>query len=217
MSQIDYDAGIPDKAETIGYTQKSLKIDEAIKMLFGAEKGALIRLINGALGESYDLEKTKFTELNTEFVNTNFLSQDKEDTAESFDLEKIIADMMFSLDGVVYHIEFQTKADNTIVIRIVGYGTSHALSNLKNSTDGDEVIFELPIPVLIQIDKDDSLQDKIPARIKLSGREDSLRFDITVIRLWTFDIETILERGYYLLLPFLLIILVVEKICINIA
>ena len=32
---------------------------------------------------------------------------------EPFDLERIVADMIFSLNGVAYHIEFENKADRT--------------------------------------------------------------------------------------------------------
>ena len=122
-----------------------LRIDEAIKYLFSSEKQALIRLVNGTLGENYDIDTTELVELNTEFINRN--SAPGEPEAESFDLERIIADMMFSLNGVVHHIEFQTKADQTIAIRIIGYGAGHALSRLKNHEAGDEIVFELPVPV----------------------------------------------------------------------
>ena len=54
----------------------------------------------------------------------------EESDTELSDLEKIFADIIFSLNGVKYHIEFQTKADKTIIIRIMGYGIEHALSEL---------------------------------------------------------------------------------------
>ena len=193
-------------AEEIESKPLRLRTDEAIKMLFSAEKQALIRFINSALGESYDLDTTEYVELKTEFILQKSASHDMEPETEEehFDPERIFADMIFTLNGVTYHIEFQTKSDKTIVIRILGYGAAHSLSELKNKSGQEEVVFELPVPVLIQIDKDDSLTDKIPAQIKLSGRDEKIAFEITVVRLWTYDVDDLIAREFYLLLPFLL-------------
>ena len=79
------------------------------------------------------------------------------------------------------------------------------MSALRNSGVQDEVVFELPVPVLIQIDRDSNVADRIPAKIKLSGRDDSLPFDITVIKLWTYDVKALIDNGFHLLLPFLLV------------
>ena len=40
---------------------------------------------------------------------------------------------------------------------------------------------------------------------KLSGRYDAPSFDITVIKLWTYDVKELLARGFHLLLPFLIV------------
>ena len=59
--------------------------------------------------------------------------------------------------------------------------------------------------MLIRIDKDATLADRVPAKVKMSGRDVSLTFDITVIKLWTYDVSALLDCGFYLLLPFLLV------------
>ena len=202
MDNADYDEQKPDIKASEGSKPVNIKIDKVIKYLFSSEKQALIRLVNGALGESYDPDTTELIELNTEFIHHRTASDVPE--TDPFDLDRIIADMMFSLNGVTYHIEFQTKADQTIAIRIIGYGTEYALSKLRNKDVRGGVVFELPVPVLIQIDKDEGLADKIPALIKLSGRTETLKFDITVIKLWTYDVDKLVTRGFYLLLPFIL-------------
>ena len=173
MRQIDTENAGTVTDEKEGRKQPSIKIDEAIKHLFRSEKQALIRLVNGALGESYDPDATELVELNAEFVHRRLSADGPNPEAEHFDLERLIADMIFSLDGVAYHIEFQTTADRTIIIRVVGYGVEHALSGMRNRDVRDEVVFELPVPVLIQIDKDERLADRIPAVIRLSGREEA--------------------------------------------
>jgi len=179
-----------------------LKTDEAIKLLFSSEKQALIRFINSALGESFDPETTELVESKTEFIHRKAATDEL--NMEPAGLERITADMIFTLNGAVYHIEFQTKADQAIAIRIIGYGVEHALSVMRNSDDADVLVFEFPVPVLIQIDKNERLADKIPAQIKISGRDDTLDFDITVIKLWTYDVKSLVNREFYLLLPFLL-------------
>ena len=77
------------------------------------------------------------------------------------------------------------------------------MSTMRNKGARDVVEFELPVPVLIQLDKDESLADKMPAKIRLSGSEDAINFDITVIRLLNYDVEELVDRRFYLLLPFL--------------
>ena len=91
------------------------------------------------------------------------------------------------------------------MVRIIGYGVEHALRKMRRMNTGDVVVFELPVPVLIQIDKNSKLGDKIPAQIKLSGRDEVLSFDITVVKMWEFDVDDLVARGLYLLLPFVLV------------
>ena len=205
MNETANTAAMPDSAEESEGKRLRLSIDKAIKYLFSAEKQALIKLVNSALGESHDPEMAVLSMLNTEFVSDNFDIEESEHETESFDLDMIIADMIFTLDGVAYHIEFQTTADKTIVIRIMGYGVGHALNSLKAGGSHEEAVLELPVPVLIQIDKDDSIPDKIPASIRLSGREDSYSFEINVIKLWNHDAKSLVSHGFHLLLPFLLV------------
>ena len=198
------DNGGPEPVAAGGESGKpaNVKIDEIIKYLFSSEKQALIKLVNSALGESHDPDTSELVELKTEFIRRKAGAGGPR--AEPFDLDKAAADMMFMLNGTAYHIEIQTKADRTIAIRIVGYGAGHALSKLGGNGAGGGVVFEFPVPVLIQIDKDANLPDRIPALIKLSGQDGGLAIGITVIKLWEHGVEALVERGFYLLLPFVL-------------
>ena len=186
-----------------GGGKPAVEIDKAIKYLFTSEKQALVRLINGALGKCHDPDTAELVELKTEFISLAGPSGGPGAKAKPSALDRITADMIFTLDGVAYHIEIQAKADLSIAIRIMGYGAAHALGVLRNRGALHGAVFELPVPVLIQIDKDAKLPDRIPAAVKLSGRDEALTFDITVIKLWTHDVKSLLSCGFYLLLPFL--------------
>ena len=193
------------KSKKAPVTTWSMKIDEAIKLLFSSEKQALVMFINGALGKSHDPEAARLVELRTEFIRRKAAAGGRGRGPGPFDLERITADMMFALDGIAYHIEFQTTADRTIAIRIVGYGFEHALGNLRSGGLPDGGVIEVPAPVLIQIDEDKGIPDVIPMKLKVSGRGEALPLDITVVKLWEHDVEALKRKGFYLLLPFILV------------
>ena len=51
---------------------KNLKIDESMKVVFGADKASLIRFINSAFGKDYDPDKAAFRTHPTEYVNSDY-------------------------------------------------------------------------------------------------------------------------------------------------
>ena len=201
---IESDTEQPTGTETAneaGGTERP-QYDETIKYLFSSEKQALIKLINKTFGTAYDPDTTMLIELKTEFINP--ISNSEESTGGEFRFKKIIADIMISLDGDIYHIEIETDGDQSIAIRIIGYGFGYAMSAIRNKDFDEDIIVELPNPILIQIDRSDKLPDIIPIQLKVSGSNDSLSYNITVLKLWNYTIDRLLNDELYLLLPFAL-------------
>ena len=80
----------------------------------------LIKLLNGVFDENFNEDEVSLTVANNEFI---------EDT-----LEVIRGDMFFEISSndnkkACYHLEFQTKNDNTMVVRMFEYGFKKGKEN----------------------------------------------------------------------------------------
>jgi hypothetical protein len=166
------------------------KFNETIKRIFNIDKPSLVRFINSIFGKLYD----PLTAI-VVFLSTEHIKRDK---------SKTYSDMMFSIDGVVYHIEFQTLYDKTMVLRFFEYGAAKALDLADAGALQERVVFEFPSPLLIQLEKGGKTSNSIPAAMKISGRSDVYEFDIPVIKVWEYELKAMVEREWYLLLPFIL-------------
>ena len=76
----------------------TIPADETIKLVFAADKEALIQFINAVFGKTYNTATERFTVTNADFVDS-----------QTFD--RIHGDLMFSIEGDYYHLEFQTLSD----------------------------------------------------------------------------------------------------------
>lgn len=93
--------------------KEKVKLDEVLKFLFSTSNKVLVKLLNGIFEENFNVDEVELTVSNNEFVED--------------DLGILRGDMFFDIlnknsDKVSYHIEFQTKNDNTMVIRMFEYG-----------------------------------------------------------------------------------------------
>jgi hypothetical protein len=168
----------------------ALQVDESMKLLFTADKEALILFVNNAFNRQHDINKAKLEFLASEFVSEG--------------LEKIQADLMFMIDEYRYHLEFQTKFDKTIIIRMLEYGLSKVKETKVSGIVSDEIILEFPMPLVVQVERNDNSQDEINAYIKISGCPESLNFKVPVINMWKYGLEDIIARKWYLLIPYCL-------------
>ncbi|MDO5011615.1 MAG: hypothetical protein Q4E31_12380, partial [Intestinibacter bartlettii] len=98
--------------------QEKVKLDEILKFLFNSSEKVLVKLLNSMFDENFNEDEVSITITNSEFV---------EDT-----LEILRGDMFFKIfdksnkdfekHKMNYHLEFQTKNDNTMIIRMFEYG-----------------------------------------------------------------------------------------------
>ena len=168
----------------------ALKIDESMKLLFTADKKALILFVNNAFQRQHDISEAKL-----EFLASEFISES---------LEKIYADLIFSIDEYRYHLEFQTKYDKIMIIRMIEYGLSKVREVKASESMSDDIILEFPMPLVIQVERNNNSQDEINAYIKISGQPESLHFKVPVINMWKYELKDIIERQWYLLIPYCL-------------
>ena len=187
-----YQEGRVDKNADISLSDTSidaLKVDESMKLLFTVDNEALILFVNNAFQRQHD-NKSEI-----EFLASEFISES---------LEKIHADLIFMIEGYRYHLEFQTKYDKTMIIRMIEYGLSK-VREIKASEDiSDDIMLEFPMPLVVQVERNDNSQDEINAFIKISGYSESLNFKVPVINMWKYELKDIIDRQWYLLIPYCL-------------
>jgi hypothetical protein len=169
---------------------KALDLDASMKRTFSLDARSLVIFINSAFGKSYDVDKAEVIFLTTEYINS--------------DLVKTLGDLVFSIDGDRYHIEFQTKSDGSILIRIFEYSVRDAISNRKSESD-TRLSFKISRPLIIQVERGGSSSDSLEVEISVFGISDTILFKIPVIHVWKFTAKELIEKGWYLLLPYVLV------------
>lgn len=178
--------------ETEGKVPEHLRADSTLKTLFKIDGSLLIKFVNGILGKSFDPATANVVLLDTEFHD-----------AETY--SRLQADLMFSIDAVLYHIEFQTQADSSMLIRIAEYGFSKAMSNARLHEKSYSQAFVLPAPVLIQADSVDAMPDQYEGSIRVEGSSCAPHtFVVPIVKLWQLNLEDIVSRQLYFLLPYVL-------------
>ena len=93
--------------------KEKVKLDEVLKFLFSISNKVLVKLLNGIFNENFSVDEVELTVSNNEFVED--------------DLGILRWDMFFDIlnkdyNKASYHIEFQTKNDNTMIVRMFEYG-----------------------------------------------------------------------------------------------
>ncbi|MDY6153018.1 MAG: hypothetical protein SPI06_06365 [Terrisporobacter sp.] len=111
--------------------QEKVKLDEILKFLFNSSEKVLVKLLNSMFDENFKEDEVSVTITNSEFV---------EDT-----LEILRGDMFFKIfdkankdfekHKMNYHLEFQTKNDNTMIIRMFEYGFRKGKENANEGKD----------------------------------------------------------------------------------
>lgn len=114
---------------------------------------------------------------------------------------KIITDTSFSIVGKItkkYHLECQSSADNSMLVRIFEYGTQIALDEgeiLKNT-----LTVKFPHSAILFLRHTKNTPDKMTVRIITPGGEAS--YDVPVIKIQNYDVKKIFDKNLLLFLPF---------------
>ena len=118
--------------------KEKVKLDEVLKFLFSTSNKVLVKLLNGIFNENFSVDEVELTVSNNEFVED--------------DLGILRGDMFFDIlnkdyNKASYHIEFQTKNDNTMIVRMFEYGFKKGkeqLKSFKNEQESDFVPLKDP-------------------------------------------------------------------------
>ena len=181
-----------DKNSHIGPIYSNIAYDDAFRTMEGECDDILIPFINYFFNETFDSNAVI-----TRMRNESFIEH--EDHSE----EKRISDSHFAItqNGVrkIYHLECESKPyDGSILVRMFEYGTQIAISGAEVRTD--EVHIKMPVEGLLLLRNSGRVPDN--ARVVLETPAGKLSYDVRIIKEADFSIDTIFEKGLFLLIPF---------------
>jgi len=170
-------------------TKEKVKLDEILKYLFSTSNKVLLKLLNAIFEEDFKENEVNLTVSNNEFI---------EDT-----LGVIRGDMFFDIlkrdnNKISYHLEFQTKNDNTMVIRMFEYGFKKAKEN--SNIDNSMRTLYFPKQKVIFFEENKNIEDLLNLKIIFPNNQEVI-YCVDVIKYWEFTEEELIKRKMYPLIP----------------
>jgi len=182
----------------LGKKRRKLSAHKALIDVLMADEKELVRFLNDILG----------TKHNPETAEVKFLSAVLKIEAKLGESGKIpiddtlrYPDFLFSVDGIMYGVEVQTKYDKIMLYRLLEY---ELLTLLNYVPKESEYEIELPLPqkVLIQLEKRANIPDYYSMTFINTVTGEKLLQKIPIIKLWEHKTEDLANSDKKLLLPF---------------
>lgn len=175
--------------------QEKVKLDEILKFLFNSSEKVLVKLLNSMFDENFKEDEVSVTITNSEFV---------EDT-----LEILRGDMFFKIfdkankdfekHKMNYHLEFQTKNDNTMIIRMFEYGFRKGKENANEGKDNIKRLY-FPKQKVIFFEENKNIEDSLKLII-VFGDDKELLYEVDVMKYWEYNDEDLIQMKMYPLIP----------------
>lgn len=176
-------------------TKEKVKLDEVLKYLFSTSNKVLVKLINSIFGESFETDEIEITISNNEFVEG--------------DLGILRGDMFFDIldkDNVKasYHIEFQTRNDSTMVVRMFEYGFVKGKEQLRGykevKSNHDIRTIYFPRQKVIFFEENRNIKDTLNLRIVFPDGQDII-YKVDVMKYWQYTSDELKDQKMYPLIP----------------
>ncbi len=174
--------------------KKEKTYDLALTTMITMLPELIIPFINDIFGENFSDQAT-LTHLNTKHVVRQINGAMSRREADV--LIRITENLLLKY----YHIELETWFDGKLIIRIAEYGSNFAFEHVLETENG--VVLEYPNSVAIFLRPDDS----IPKSMNITHRGPNgaeMTYDIPVVQIGDYTVETIFDKKLYILLPFYL-------------
>lgn len=175
--------------------KEKIKLDEILKYLFTTSEKVLIKLLNGIFEENFNEDEVSVTITNSEFI---------EET-----LEVLRGDMFFKIFNksneeyeshkMNYHLEFQTKNDNTMIIRMFEYGFRKGKENAIDEKDNIKRLY-FPKQKVIFFEQNKNIEDTLKLIIVFENNKEFL-YQVDVMKYWEYSDEELIKRKMYPLIP----------------
>jgi len=146
----------------------------------------LIPLVNEVFGTDY-----KADDIVTHTADTHMTQSGKR-----------ITDACTYISNRCYHIECQSRTDNTIVIRMFEYDMAVALQNMQEE-DGKRII-AFPHSAILYLRHNSRTKDKEELVIRFDDGSEC-EYSVPVVRLQDYTLSDIWEKQLYIMLPFYLL------------
>ncbi|MGL5085154.1 MAG: hypothetical protein ACRC68_05470, partial [Clostridium sp.] len=113
-------------------------------------------------------------------------------------------DMFFDIlnkdrNKVSYHIEFQTKNDNTMVVRMFEYGFKKGKEQLKDNKNEIRTIY-FPKQKVIFFEENKNIKDTLNLKIVFPNNQE-VDYVVDVMKYWEYTDEMLREKKMYPLIP----------------
>lgn len=109
-----------------------------------------------------------------------------------------ITDSQFYLAQKRYHVECQSTADNTLLLRFFEYDSQIALQDSEQSTD--ELTVNFPVSAVLYLRHNRNTPDSMKIHIKVSG--DECHYFVPVMKVSAYSVDEFFEKKLYFLVPF---------------
>lgn len=172
--------------------KEKVKLDEVLKFLFSTSSKVLVQLLNGIFEEDFNIDEVELTVSNNEFVED--------------DLGILRGDMFFDLlnknrDKVSYHIEFQTKNDSTMIVRMFEYGLKKGKEQLNIYKGFDDIkTIYFPKQKVIFFEQNKNIEDTLKLKLVFPDEQEII-YTVQVMKYWEYSDEQLREKKMYPLIP----------------
>ena len=164
--------------------------DDVFRTLLNDCSSLIIPVINEVFGTHYSGQEKIIFSPNEHFLN-------RQDGKE----EERITDTSFRIEGKEtgkYHLECQSSADNSMLVRFFEYDTQIALD--EGTVKGNILTVTMPHSAVLFLRHHASTPDTLKIRMITPGG--TMEYDIRVMKSQQYTLEEIFEKKLLLLIPF---------------
>jgi hypothetical protein len=161
------------------------------KMAFRLSDKLVLMMLSSLFEDDYD-----WKEVTVEYGNTEFIGDH---------LERLYSDLEITVNAGNlirnYHIEFQTQNDRSMVIRMFRYGFEKSRELFKTIEGRSRIRLEFPKQLVIFLEENSAIDDFLDMDIILPNA-DIITYQVPVLKLWEYDLNSLKRKNLYLLIPF---------------
>ena len=171
--------------------KEKVHLDEILKSLFSTSQQVLTNFINVMFNENHTNEDIKISFSNSEF------------SLENSGYNIIRGDLFLGLvtqeqNEINYQVEFQTKNDTSMAIRMFEYGFNKA-KEIATLEKNRRVLY-YPKQMVIFIEENSNIEDELKITVVFpNGNE--VDYSVPVMKYWNYTDKDLMEKNLYLLLP----------------
>ena len=171
----------------------SLNMDEIMKILFRLSDKLTVRMINSLFGKDIPLDAKVITE-NAEIHRFSMAEPT---------VEEIRADMIVSINGERYHLEFQTVNDKTMPVRMFEYGFMIAIQEIKSYLTHikDGIKLNYPKQYVIFVEQNEAIPENELTMKVILWDGDEKEYAVPLMRYWEETPESLEAKHLEPLLP----------------